>query len=40
MPGEQITLEAITYLQNILAQAGTITGCSDPTLETLKICKQ
>lgn len=39
MPGEQITREAITNLQNILASGGTITGCSDPTLQTLNICQ-
>ncbi|UBF28462.1 aminotransferase class I/II-fold pyridoxal phosphate-dependent enzyme [Kovacikia minuta CCNUW1] len=37
MPGEVITLEALTYLQQVLAIGGTISGCADPTLKTLKV---
>ena len=37
MPGEIITSEAIDYLQQVLALGGTITGCSDPSLETIKV---
>ena len=37
MPGEAIAPEAITYLQQVLALGGTITGCSDPTLQTLVV---
>ncbi|HEY9769627.1 MAG TPA: aminotransferase class I/II-fold pyridoxal phosphate-dependent enzyme [Coleofasciculaceae cyanobacterium] len=39
MPGEIITSEAIDYLQQVLAAGGTITGCNDPTLQTLQIFK-
>ncbi|MEL7038158.1 MAG: aminotransferase class I/II-fold pyridoxal phosphate-dependent enzyme [Cyanobacteria bacterium J06592_8] len=39
MPGEEITAEAIAYLQRVLAVGATLTGCSDPTLQTLKICR-
>jgi arginine/lysine/ornithine decarboxylase len=37
MPGELITAEAIDYLEQVIASGGTITGCSDPTLQTLKV---
>ncbi|MEG3878033.1 aminotransferase class I/II-fold pyridoxal phosphate-dependent enzyme [Microcoleus sp. herbarium7] len=40
MPGEIITREALEYLQQILAGGGKITGCSDPTLQTLKVVPQ
>jgi arginine/lysine/ornithine decarboxylase len=36
-PGEVIRSEAVQYLQQILAQGGTITGCADPSLDTLKV---
>ncbi len=36
MPGEIITEDAIAYLQKILAIGGTISGCADPSLETLR----
>ncbi|WP_413163577.1 aminotransferase class I/II-fold pyridoxal phosphate-dependent enzyme [Capilliphycus salinus ALCB114379] len=39
MPGEQISALAINYLQKVLSVGATITGCSDSSLETLKICK-
>ncbi|MGF1589254.1 MAG: aminotransferase class I/II-fold pyridoxal phosphate-dependent enzyme [Pleurocapsa sp.] len=39
MPGEVIAIEAIEYLQQVLAAGGTITGCNDPTLQTLQIFK-
>ncbi|WP_039895853.1 aminotransferase class I/II-fold pyridoxal phosphate-dependent enzyme [Lyngbya sp. PCC 8106] len=39
MPGEQISADAINYLHKVLSVGATITGCSDPTLETLKIYK-
>ncbi|MGL4879977.1 MAG: aminotransferase class I/II-fold pyridoxal phosphate-dependent enzyme, partial [Waterburya sp.] len=39
MPGEIITQEAIEYLQQVLAMGGTITGCKDPTLQTIQILK-
>ncbi|NJR62084.1 MAG: arginine decarboxylase, partial [Cyanobacteria bacterium CRU_2_1] len=38
-PGDIIVAEAIDYLQEVLAAGGTITGCSDPSLQTLKIVK-
>ncbi|MBW4691186.1 MAG: aminotransferase class I/II-fold pyridoxal phosphate-dependent enzyme [Lyngbya sp. HA4199-MV5] len=37
MPGEVITAEAIADLQMILAIGGLISGCADPSLETLKV---
>ncbi len=40
MPGEVITAKAIEYLQQVVAAGGTITGCNDPTLQTIQILKQ
>ena len=40
MPGEMINMSALDYLQQVLALGGTITGCSDPTLKTLKVVRQ
>lgn len=37
MPGEIITVKAIAYLQEVLEAGAEITGCSDPSLETLLI---
>ncbi len=37
MPGEIITQDAIDYLQEVLSSGGVITGCSDNTLETIKV---
>ncbi len=37
MPGEIINPAAIEYLQQILHLGGNITGCSDPSLKTLKV---
>ena len=39
MPGEIITTEAIEYLQQILIAGGTITGCNDPTGQTIQTIK-
>ena len=39
MPGEVITIEAIESLKQIVAAGGTITGCNDPTLETIQALK-
>ena len=39
MPGEKITIEALEYLQQVLAVGGTITGCNDPTLQTIQTLK-
>lgn len=39
MPGEIITLEAINYLQQVLVLGSAITGCSDPSLKTIKVIK-
>jgi arginine decarboxylase len=39
-PGEVITVEAIEYLQQILAAGGILTGCADSQLHTLKIVKE
>ncbi|PSB04676.1 aminotransferase class I/II-fold pyridoxal phosphate-dependent enzyme [Merismopedia glauca] len=40
MPGEVITLEALNYLDSVLASGGTITGCSDPLLKSFKVVKR
>ncbi|MGB3265406.1 MAG: aminotransferase class I/II-fold pyridoxal phosphate-dependent enzyme [Microcoleus sp.] len=40
MPGEIITPQALDYLQQILAAGGKITGCSDRSLQTLKVVRQ
>ncbi|NEQ80522.1 MAG: aminotransferase class I/II-fold pyridoxal phosphate-dependent enzyme [Moorea sp. SIO2I5] len=37
MPGEQIKSTTIEYLQKILTLGGQITGCSDPSLQTLNV---
>ncbi|NET85344.1 MAG: aminotransferase class I/II-fold pyridoxal phosphate-dependent enzyme [Moorea sp. SIO1F2] len=37
MPGEQIKSNTIEYLQKILSLGGSITGCSDPSLQTLNV---
>lgn len=37
MPGEMINPAALEYLQQVLNLGGNITGCSDPTLKTLKV---
>lgn len=39
VPGETITLAALNYLQQTIAQGGTITGCKDPTLQTIQTLK-
>ena len=39
MPGEVITANAINYLRQILAAGGTITGCNDPSLQTIQILR-
>ena len=39
MPGETIATEAIVYLQLIIAAGGTITGCKDPSLQTIQTLK-
>lgn len=39
VPGEAIASEAIEYLQQVLVAGGFITGCADPSLETLKVVR-
>ncbi|BCL36648.1 aminotransferase class I/II-fold pyridoxal phosphate-dependent enzyme [Nostoc sp. MS1] len=39
MPGEVITKPALEYLQHIQSLGGFITGCSDPSLRSLKVVK-
>ena len=39
MPGEMINPAAIEYLQQVLILGGTLTGCSDPSLKTLKVVR-
>lgn len=40
MAGERISQEAIAYLQTLKQQGAMITGCSDSTLETIKVIAQ
>ncbi len=40
LPGEPITAGAIAQLQRIQAAGGTLTGCQDPTLQTIQVIKQ
>jgi arginine decarboxylase len=37
MAGERITKEAIAYLQTLKQQGAIMTGCSDPSLATVKV---
>ncbi|MCT7949544.1 aminotransferase class I/II-fold pyridoxal phosphate-dependent enzyme [Ancylothrix sp. C2] len=39
VPGEPITKQALDYLQQVLANGGTITGCSHPDLEKILVIK-
>jgi arginine/lysine/ornithine decarboxylase len=39
MPGEAISQAAIDYLRQVVTLGARITGCSDPSLETLKVLK-
>ena len=39
MPGEEITQTAIDILQQVRECGGTITGCSDPNLETIQVVR-
>lgn len=39
LPGEQITAAAVDYLLQVQAAGGQITGCSDTSLQTLKVVK-
>jgi lysine decarboxylase len=39
MPGEIITQEAIDYLLQVRGMGASITGCSDPDLRVLKVCR-
>ncbi|MBF2048366.1 MAG: aminotransferase class I/II-fold pyridoxal phosphate-dependent enzyme [Elainella sp. C42_A2020_010] len=40
LPGELITAEAVAYLRQILASGGILSGCADPTLDTLRVIRQ
>jgi arginine/lysine/ornithine decarboxylase len=40
MPGELITPAALTYLQQGLSLGASITGCSDPSLKTIKVIRR
>ena len=40
MPGEAIASSCIEFLQQILANGGTITGCSDSDLKTIKVVRR
>ena len=37
MPGEIITTTSLEYLRQVLEAGGTITGCKDPTLNTIQV---
>ena len=37
MPGEKISASSLIFLEQVLAAGGTITGCSDTSLKTLKV---
>jgi arginine/lysine/ornithine decarboxylase len=37
LPGERITPEAVDYLQMVQRSGGFISGCSDPTLQTVRV---
>jgi arginine decarboxylase len=39
MPGEAIEASCLEFLRQILANGGTITGCSDPELNTISVVK-
>lgn len=39
MPGEAIAPSSVEFLKQVLARGGIITGCSDPTLKTLKVLR-
>lgn len=40
MPGEIITRAALYCLQRVLSSGGTVTGCGDPSLQTLKVVRK
>ena len=37
LPGEQITKDAIAYLQTLISQGAILTGCQDKTLQTIVV---
>jgi arginine decarboxylase len=37
LPGEVITRECVAYLRHVLEQGGSVTGCSDPSLRSLRV---
>lgn len=37
LPGEPITSDAVYYLQQVLDNGGMLTGCADPSLQTLRV---
>jgi arginine/lysine/ornithine decarboxylase len=39
LPGERITKDAVVLLKSVLQSGGFISGCSDPTLNTLKVLR-
>ncbi len=39
LPGEAISVEALAYLHRVLASGGIVSGCTDPTLKTLKVVR-
>jgi arginine decarboxylase len=40
LPGETIQPRDLSYLSEVRTRGGIITGCSDPTLQTLKVVRQ
>jgi len=39
LPGEAISFEALDYLHQVLASGGIVSGCTNPTLKTLKVVR-
>lgn len=40
LPGEMITPDALDYLQQVLSAGGFVSGCSDSSLQTIKVVRQ
>ena len=40
LPGEMISVAAVDQLTQVLAEGGTVTGCSDSSLQTLKVVQE
>jgi arginine/lysine/ornithine decarboxylase len=40
LPGEVVSEEALDYLMAVLQAGGSVMGCSDATLKTLRVLKE